>query len=190
MHLQLKRWEVSRKTCRVSAPLLPDFDKTLVNHLSESHVRLPPWRFFSHIPRLLSFGAALKAVFGDAIRKAGGPSAFALTPRQEEPRSPLKARVPTRCTPLPEGMFGMCSADHIRVIEADPCPCSAAESKISLKARYLPRSNNAAPCKVHRRSRTRDIRRNTRSMLCPAMFRAANDKASRNRIRAMRDIPN
>ena len=49
----------------------------------------------------------------DAIRKAGGPSAFALTPRQEEPRSPSKARVPTRCTPLPEGMFGMCSADHI-----------------------------------------------------------------------------
>ena len=63
---------VSRKTCRVSAPLLPDFDKTLVNHLPESHVRLPPWRFFSHIPRLLSFAAALKAVFGDAIRKAGG----------------------------------------------------------------------------------------------------------------------
>lgn len=110
---QLKRWEVSRKTCRVSAPLLPDFDKTLVNHLPESHVRLPSWRFFSHIPQLLSFGAALKAVFGDAIRKAGGPSAFGLTPRQEEPRSLSKARVPTRCTPLPEGMFGMCSADHI-----------------------------------------------------------------------------
>lgn len=83
---------------------LPGFDKALVNHLPESHVRLPSWRFFSHIPQLLSFGAALKAVFGDAIRKAGGPSAFALTPRREEPRSPSKARVPTRSTPLLERM--------------------------------------------------------------------------------------
>ena len=112
MHLQLKRWEVSRKTCQASVPLLPDFDKTLVNHLPESHVRLPPWRFFSHIPRLLSFGAAPKAVFGDAIRKAGGPSAFALMPRREEPPSPSKARVPTRSTPLLERMPRMHSISH------------------------------------------------------------------------------
>ena len=190
MHLQLKRWEVSRKTCRVSAPLLPDFDKTLVNHLPESHVRLPPWRFFSHLPRLLSFAAALKAVFGDAIRKAGSPSACALRQDEKSRPRPRKRGFPCAVLPFPKGCSGCARQTISRVIEADPCPCSAAESKISLKTRYLPRSNNAAPCKVHRRSRTRDIRRNTRSMLCPAMFRAADDKASRNRIRAMRDIPN
>lgn len=112
MHLQSKRQEGLRKICKVSAPLLPNFDKTLASHLPESHARLPPWRFFSHIPRPLSFGAAPKAVFGDAIRKAGGPSACALTTKREEPPSPSKARVPLRCTPLPKGMFEMCSTGH------------------------------------------------------------------------------
>lgn len=112
VHLQSKRREVLRTICQASVPLLPDFGKTLASHLPESHVRLPPWRFFSHIPRPLSFGAAPKAAFGDAIRKAGGPSAFALATKREEPPSPSKARAPLRCTPLPEGMFEMCSAGH------------------------------------------------------------------------------
>ena len=86
VHLQSKRRAVLRTICQASVPLLPYFDKTLASHLPESHVRLPPWRFFSHIPRPLSFGAAPKAAFGDAIRKAGGPSAFALATKREERR--------------------------------------------------------------------------------------------------------
>lgn len=89
-----------------------EFRQGPVNHLPESHARLTPWRFFSHIPRLLSFGAAPKAAFGDAIRKAGDPSACALATKREEPPSHSKARAPSRCTPLPEGMFEMCSAGH------------------------------------------------------------------------------
>ena len=112
MNLQSQRREALREICQVSAPLLPNFDKAFVNHLPESHARLTPWRFFSHIPQLLSFGAAPKAAFGDAIRKAGGPSACALATKREEPPSPSKAKAPSRCTPLPEGMFEMCSAGH------------------------------------------------------------------------------
>ena len=112
MHLRSKRWEVSRKICQVFVPRLPDLDKTPVNHLPKSHVTLPPWRFFSHIPRLLSFGAAPKAAFGDAIRKAGVPSALALASRREKCRSHLKARAPARSTPLPERMLRTHSIGH------------------------------------------------------------------------------